>query len=98
MGTRVVLHTRLEDGSVTVAEASHSSVANSSTAPLRHILYDNVDHYDALIEVADASGMEAAWPQPPPPLYCSRTVDWCFVVGEDPGALAELPGLYIFVC
>ena len=69
MATRVVLHTRLEDGTVAVAEASHGSVANSLTAPVRHILYNGADHYDALIQVADASGMEAAWPQPPPPLY-----------------------------
>ncbi|MCV6575525.1 MAG: hypothetical protein OIF58_07295, partial [Cohaesibacter sp.] len=72
MAARVVLHTRLENGAVTVTEASHRSVAE--TAPVRHILYNNSDHYDALIEVADASGMEAAWPQPPPPRYVKETV------------------------
>ena len=73
--TKVVLHTRQADGSATVQEASHGSVANSLTAPVRHILYNGVDHYDALIQVADASGMEAAWPQPPPPLYLKEIED-----------------------
>ena len=92
MGTRVVLHTRLEDGSVTVAEASHGSVADSTTAPLRHILYNNVDHYDALIEVADASGMEAAWPQPPPPLYVKeKEAETEFPPLPDSGAETQAP-------
>ena len=73
--TRVILHTRMADGSVTVQEASHGSVAESSTATVRHILYNNVDHYDALIQLADTNGMEAAWPQPPPPLYLKGIED-----------------------
>ena len=91
MATRVVLHTRLENGAVTVQEASHGSVANSSTAPL-HILYNNVDHYDALIEVADASGMEAAWPQPPPPRYVKeKEAETEFPPLPDSGAETQAP-------
>lgn len=92
MATRVVLHTRLEDGTVAVAEASHSSVAHSPTAPVRHILYNNVDHYDALIEVADADGMEAAWPQPPPPRYVKEAeAETEFPPLPDSGAETQAP-------
>ena len=92
MATRVVLHTRLEDGAVTVAEASHSSVADSPTAPVRHILYNGVDHYDALIQVADADGMEAAWPQPPPPRYVKeKEAETEFPPLPDSGAETQAP-------
>ena len=36
-----------------------------------HILYNGVDHYDALVEMPDPAGLPAAWPQPPPPQYVS---------------------------
>ena len=90
--TRVVLHARLADGTVTVDEASHSSVANSTTAPARHILYNGVDHYDALMPVTDASGMEAAWPQPPPPSYLKKTeTETEFPPLPDSGAEIQAP-------
>ena len=90
--TRVVLHTRQADGSATVQEVSHGSVANSLTAPVRHILYNGADHYDALIQVADASGMEAAWPQPPPPLYLKeKEAETEFPPLPDSGAETQAP-------
>ena len=92
MATRVVLHTRLQNGTVAVAEASHSSVAHNPTAPVRHILYNGEDHYDALIQVADASGMEAAWPQPPPPRYVKEAeAETEFPPLPDSGAEAQVP-------
>ena len=74
---RVVVHTRLADGTVKVDEASHSSVANSTTAPERHILYN---------------GMEAAWPQPPPPSYLKKTeTETEFPPLPDSGAETQAP-------
>ena len=39
--------------------------------PIQHILYNGKDHYDALVEIADLTGMVPSWPQPQPPLYFS---------------------------
>lgn len=66
---RVLVHTRQADGSCTVKEQTHHQVMDKDGAELVHILYNGQDHYDALMEVVNPSGMEPAWPQPPPPTY-----------------------------
>ena len=70
--TRVIVHTHhAEAGHVTVEEVSHGSIFGYAAMPAQHILYNGKDHYDALIEIADFTGMMPAWPQPPPPVYFS---------------------------
>ena len=64
---RVFIHVRQENGSARVEDATHSSV--SPTAPLQHVLYNGVDHYDGLVEMDSARGLVPAWEQPPPPKY-----------------------------
>ena len=69
--TRVVLHTKeSQGGAVKVEEMSHASVHGRDDARVVHILYNGVDHYDALVEIAAGlPGMVPAWPQPLPQLY-----------------------------
>ena len=45
------------------------SINASEAARTVHILYNGVDHYDALVEVSDVNGLQVAWEQPPPPAY-----------------------------
>ena len=74
--TRVMLHTHhAEAGHVTVEEVSHGSIWGQPALPMQHILYNGRDHYDALIEITDFTGMVPAWPQPPPPMYFSSVGD-----------------------
>ena len=69
--TRVVLHTKeSHGGAVKAEEMSHASVQGRDDARVVHILYNGVDHYDALVEIAGGlPGMVPAWPQPLPQLY-----------------------------
>ncbi|CAK9046729.1 ATP-dependent DNA helicase, partial [Durusdinium trenchii] len=60
---RVVVHTRLGEGGVQVQEQSHEAVYGNSSLPTVHILYNGEDHYDAMVELADATGMEPATPE-----------------------------------
>ncbi len=63
-GMRVMLHIHEADSSsTTVIEASHATVAGNTTAPVRHLLYNGMDHYDALEQVGDLVGFQPAWPQ-----------------------------------
>ena len=57
---------------MTVEEVSHGSIFGHAATPAQHILYNGKDHYDALTEIADFTGMAPAWPQPPPPVYFSK--------------------------
>ena len=66
---RVIVHTREMDGGTKVEEQSHEQLMEKPGAKQIHILYNGNDHYDALVQVVDPSGMEPAWPQPPPPTY-----------------------------
>ena len=69
---KVVLHThRSGEATTTVEEVMHMSMNNSEAVRTLHILYNGVDHYDALVEVTDTHDMVPAWPQPPPPIYFS---------------------------
>ena len=68
-GRRVKLHIRQPDGTCQVREESHASVKENEALPTVHLLYNGVDHYDALIQLPDAIGFAPAWPQPPPPAY-----------------------------
>ena len=70
-GRRVQLHIRQPDGTCQVREESHASVKENEALPTVHLLYNGVDHYDALIQLPDAIGFAPAWPQPPPPAYLS---------------------------
>lgn len=70
-GRRVIVHTRnIAAGTVDVQEQSHGFIYGSQQMEQVHILYNGIDHYDALVEMDDAEGLEPAWPQPPPPVYC----------------------------
>ena len=63
-GVRVMLHIHEADSSsTTVIEASHATVAGNAAAPVKHLLYNGIDHYDALVQVGDLVGLEPAWPQ-----------------------------------
>ena len=66
---RVIVHAREMDGGTKVEEQSHEQLMEKPGAKQIHILYNGNDHYDALVQVVDPSGMEPAWPQPPPPTY-----------------------------
>ena len=74
--TRVMLHTKKADEEETVVEeVSHGAVHGHHRARLVHILYNGVNHYDALEVLASSEGMEPAWPQPSPPIYFARAGD-----------------------
>ena len=63
-GARVMLHIHEADSSsTTVIEASHATVAGNAAAPVKHLLYNGIDHYDALVQVGDLVGLQPAWPQ-----------------------------------
>lgn len=66
---RIIVHTRVADNPTPlVTEASHVAVANSDTAPIRHILYNSpLGRYDALVQVPDLEGFVPAWGQQPDP-------------------------------
>ena len=69
--TRVILHTH-HNGAVetTVAEQSHGLVIDCDEAPVLHILYNGVNHYDALVPLvtaADREGLKPAWENQPFP-------------------------------
>jgi hypothetical protein len=69
---RVVLHThRSGDATTTVEEVMHMSINSNEAVRTVHILYNGVDHYDALVEITDTQDLVPAWPQPPPPVYFS---------------------------
>lgn len=70
---RVILHTKQNDGPILVQEQCHESVAEIDAMPEVHLLYNGVDHYDALAPVSDIAGMAPAWPQAPPPRYMTLT-------------------------
>ena len=73
---RVKVHTwQDETGTVMVEEVSHASIFGRDTIQVVDILYNGKDHYDALIEIADFTGMVLAWPQLPPPRYFSQAGD-----------------------
>ena len=74
--TKVMLHThRSGEAATSVEEVAHMSVSASEAVRTVHILYNGVDHYDALVEITDAQDMVPAWPQPPPPIYFSPAPD-----------------------
>ena len=74
--TRVMLHTHhAEDGRVTVEEVSHGSIWGQPALPMQHILYNNRDHYDALVAIVGLTGMVPSWPQQAPPMYFSPPSD-----------------------
>ena len=52
-----------------VVEQSHASVAGQEGLPMVHLLYNGIDHYDALVETPFTPDMVPAWSQPPPPKY-----------------------------
>ena len=64
---RVIMHQRLEHGDTRAVVVSHGSIQDGADA--QHILYSNGNHYDALLEMPDACGMNPAWEQPAPPRY-----------------------------
>ena len=67
---RVMVHTWRGDGlTPVVTEMSHGDVYGKEDCRTIHVLYNNRDHYDCLVEVKDPTGMDPAWPQPPPPKY-----------------------------
>ena len=67
---RVTIHTIQGVGQpVLVAEASHAALFGNEALPMAHVLYNNKDHYDALVEISDLTGAQPAWPQLPPPMY-----------------------------
>ena len=74
---RVIVHTRESDGSTAVKEESHHELMEKAGAEACHILYNGHNHYDALVQVVDPSGMEPAWPQPPPPT-CFKQAEEAF--------------------
>eukprot|EP00435_Cladocopium_sp_Y103_P028722 s3575_g7.t1 len=64
---RITVHTyRADQGAISVEEVSHGTVIDNDAKTMVHILYNSTDHYDALVELTDLSGMVPAWPQPPP--------------------------------
>ena len=56
-------------GTVHVVKVAHEELPQD--APVQHILYNGVDHYDALVEVAD---LAPAWEQPPPAQYLAQAI------------------------
>jgi len=75
--TRVVLHTHHTGAAeTTVAEQSHGLVKDCTEAPVHHILFNGVNHYDALVPLvtaADHEGLKPAWEnQPAPETYLSK--------------------------
>ena len=73
---KVVLHThRSGEATTTVEEVCHMSISSSEAVRTVHILYNGVDHYDALVEITNTEDMVPAWPQPPPPVYFSSPAD-----------------------
>lgn len=74
---RVVLHTRHSGAAqTTVTEQSHGHVMDCDDVPIHHILYNGVDHYDALVPLvnaADREGLKPAWEnQQSPDAYLSK--------------------------
>lgn len=73
---KVVLHThRSGEAATAVEEVMHLSISSNEAVRTIHILYNGVDHYDALVEVSDTQDMVPAWPQPPPPIYFSHALN-----------------------
>ena len=71
---KVMLHTHREgEATTSVEEVCHMSINASEAARAVHILYNGVDHYDALMEITNMGNMAPAWPQPPPPVYFCST-------------------------
>lgn len=67
---RVVLHTRGGNMEMPkVKEMSHAEVFGKEDYDVVHILYNNLDHYDALIQIRSLEDMVPAWAQPAPSLY-----------------------------
>ena len=69
--TRVILHTHHNGtAETTVAEQSHGLVIDCDEAPVLHILYNGVNHYDALVPLvtaADREDLVPAWEDQPAP-------------------------------
>ena len=69
--TRVILHTHQTGAAeTTVTEQSHGLVIDSDEAPVLRILYNGVNHYDALVPLvtaADREGLKPAWENQPFP-------------------------------
>ena len=71
--TRVTVHTMQGAGQrPLVEEMSHAAVFGKEALPMVDILYNNKDHYDALVEISDLTGAQPAFPQPPPPMYLNN--------------------------
>lgn len=67
---RVIIHTKQGGLQMpAVQEMSHAEVMGKEDCPAVHILYNNVDHYDALIQTDSLDDMVPAWAQPVPSLY-----------------------------
>lgn len=67
---RVLLHIKNNrTQEVTVEEISHRTVFGNPRLPEINILYNSIDHYDALVEIASLEGMIPAWSQDFPLQY-----------------------------
>ena len=79
---RVLIHQRQGGGAPRIVDAAHASVP--PTAPQHHVLYNGVDHYDALVQVDNTDGLVPAWEQPPPPTYLAQPGAAPFAAGSFP--------------
>ena len=48
-GVKVHIHIRQSSGAIRVKDATHPDVAKSEDAPLQQVLYNGIDHYQALV-------------------------------------------------
>ncbi|CAJ1349063.1 unnamed protein product, partial [Effrenium voratum] len=82
---RVFVHVKVA-GADAAEVWSNSHPLVDADAPVVHLLYDGVGHYNALVEVELFDEMAPAWPQPPPSL--------CFAPALAEAAGAEAGGVY----
>ena len=82
---RVFVHVKVA-GADAAEVWSNSHPLVDADAPVVHLLYDGVGHYNALVEVELFDEMAPAWPQPPPSL--------CFAPAPAEAVGAEASGVY----
>ncbi|CAJ1393587.1 unnamed protein product [Effrenium voratum] len=82
---RVFVHVKVA-GADAAEVWSNSHPLVDADAPVVHLLYDGVGHYNALVEVELSDEMAPAWPQPPPSL--------CFAPALAEAAGAKAGGVY----